>query len=84
MKVRDDARLRERVAGEEAEKICNAASALRERIDRGGKLMIFGNGGSATDANDWAIDCFMPPAGYHAVRGNISFHGAGQSLRHCQ
>ncbi len=67
MKVRDDARLRERVAGEEAEKIGNAASALRERIDRGGKLIIFGNGGSATDANDWAIDCFMPPAGYQAI-----------------
>jgi len=25
---------------------------------------MFGNGGSATDANDWAIDCVLPPAGY--------------------
>jgi D-sedoheptulose 7-phosphate isomerase len=67
MKVRDDARLREQVAAEEAEKIGNAALAIRERINRGGKLIIFGNGGSATDANDWVIDCFTPPAGYRPI-----------------
>jgi D-sedoheptulose 7-phosphate isomerase len=67
MKVRDDARLREQVASEEAEKIGNAAIAIQRRINRGGKLIIFGNGGSATDANDWAIDCVMPPAGYQPV-----------------
>ena len=38
-----------------------------ERIRRGGKLIIFGNGGSATDANDWAIDCVLPPAGLKPV-----------------
>ena len=64
MKVRDDAFLRAQVAKEEAETIANAAIAVRERIARGGKLIIFGNGGSATDANDWAVDCVMPPAGY--------------------
>jgi D-sedoheptulose 7-phosphate isomerase len=67
MKVRDDAILRERVANDESEKIGNAAVAMRERIDRGGKLILFGNGGSATDANDWAIDCIMPPIGYQPV-----------------
>jgi len=67
MKVRDDAALRGRVAKEEAEKIGAATIAIRERIERGGKLIIFGNGGSATDANDWAIDCVMPPAGYHPI-----------------
>jgi D-sedoheptulose 7-phosphate isomerase len=67
MKVRDDARLRERVAREESEKIGSAAMAIRDRIARGGKLIIFGNGGSATDANDWAIDCFQPPAGYQPI-----------------
>jgi D-sedoheptulose 7-phosphate isomerase len=67
MKVRDDARLRERVAKEEADKIGPAAAAMRDRLERGGKLIIFGNGGSATDANDWAIDCVMPPAGYRAI-----------------
>jgi D-sedoheptulose 7-phosphate isomerase len=30
-------------------------------------LLLFGNGGSATDANDWAIDCVMPPPGYHPI-----------------
>ena len=34
---------------------------------RGGKLILFGNGGSATDANDWAIDCVLPPAGYRPM-----------------
>jgi D-sedoheptulose 7-phosphate isomerase len=67
MKVRDDALLREQVSKEESEKIGNAAIAMRERIERGGKLIIFGNGGSATDANDWAIDCIMPPPGYEPV-----------------
>jgi D-sedoheptulose 7-phosphate isomerase len=67
MKVRDDALLRARVAREEADKIASTAVAVRERIDRGGKLIIFGNGGSATDANDFAIDCFMPPAGYEPI-----------------
>jgi D-sedoheptulose 7-phosphate isomerase len=67
MKVRDDALLRARVAREEAEKIGSAATAIRERLERGGKLIFFGNGGSATDANDWAIDCVMPPARYEPI-----------------
>src|SRR5208282_6355319 len=67
MKVRDDAFLRAQVAREESEQIGNAAVAIRRCIDRGGKLILFGNGGSATDANDFAIDCFMPPAGYQPI-----------------
>ena len=67
MKVADDARLRAQVAHEEAEQIGNAASAMSERVRRGGKLIIFGNGGSATDANDWAIDCIAPPAGWKPI-----------------
>jgi D-sedoheptulose 7-phosphate isomerase len=67
MKVQDDAELRARVAHEESEKIGNAAIAMAERVQRGGKLIIFGNGGSATDANDWAIDCIMPLRGYAAI-----------------
>ena len=67
MKVQDDAKLRAQVAHEEAEQIGNAALAIHERLRRGGKLIIFGNGGSATDANDWAIDCVLPPAGYQSV-----------------
>jgi D-sedoheptulose 7-phosphate isomerase len=64
MKVHDDALLRAQVAKDESENIANAVAAIRERLDLGGKLIIFGNGGSATDANDWAIDCVMPPAGF--------------------
>jgi D-sedoheptulose 7-phosphate isomerase len=67
MKVADDAALRAKVAGEEAEAIAEATAAVAGRLRRGGKLLIFGNGGSATDANDWAIDCVAPPRGVHPV-----------------
>ncbi len=67
MKVRDDSRLREQVANEESGKISNAVTAIRDRIQRGGKLILFGNGGSATDANDMALDCVMPPSGYEPI-----------------
>jgi D-sedoheptulose 7-phosphate isomerase len=67
MKVADDAALRERVAHEESQKIGEAVTAISERIRCGGKLIVFGNGGSATDANDLAIDCVAPPAGMHAI-----------------
>jgi D-sedoheptulose 7-phosphate isomerase len=66
-KVHDDAKLREAVAREQSEQISNTAAAIHERLLHGGKLIIFGNGGSATDANDWAIDCVLPPAGYQSV-----------------
>ena len=67
MKVHDDSVLRAQVAQEQAEAITNAAVAIHQRLRRGGKLIIFGNGGSATDANDWAIDCVLPPPGYQTV-----------------
>jgi D-sedoheptulose 7-phosphate isomerase len=67
MKVEDDSKLRSQVAHEQVEQISCAALAIHERILRGGKLILFGNGGSATDANDWAIDCVCPPAGYRPV-----------------
>ncbi|MGA7294032.1 MAG: SIS domain-containing protein [Terriglobales bacterium] len=44
-----------------------AALAIHERLQRGGKLILFGNGGSATDANDFAIDCVLPPSGYQSI-----------------
>ena len=67
MKVRDDAKLRGQVAREQAEQISSAAVAIHQRLQRGGKLIIFGNGGSATDANDFAIDCVLPPPGSRPV-----------------
>jgi D-sedoheptulose 7-phosphate isomerase len=67
MKVSDDASLRTQVAREQADQIGEATVAIHERLARGGKLVLFGNGGSATDANDWAIDCVAPPAGLTPV-----------------
>lgn len=67
MKVHDDAKLRDRVGREQSEQISNTALAIQERLQRGGKLILFGNGGSATDANDWAIDCVLPPSGYQPI-----------------
>jgi D-sedoheptulose 7-phosphate isomerase len=67
MKAHDDTKLREQLAREESEQIASTALAIHERVRRGGKLIIFGNGGSATDANDFAIDCVLPPPGYQSV-----------------
>src|SRR5262249_16569965 len=50
MKVQDDSRLRAQVAREQSVQISKTAVAIHERLKRGGKLVIFGNGGSATDA----------------------------------
>ena len=67
MKIYDDSKLRRQVAAEQSEQIGGAALAMNERLRRGGKLILFGNGGSATDANDWAIDCVIPPNGYRPI-----------------
>jgi D-sedoheptulose 7-phosphate isomerase len=67
MKVADDAALRAEVAREESAAIGEAVLAMHDRMRRGGKLIIFGNGGSATDANDWALDCVAPPSGLRPV-----------------
>jgi D-sedoheptulose 7-phosphate isomerase len=67
MKVEEDATLRSKVASEESDRIAETAIAIGDRLARGGKLILFGNGGSATDANDWAIDCVLPPSGYKPV-----------------
>ena len=67
MKAHDDTLLRTQLANEQAEQISNAAIAIHQRLSQGGKLILFGNGGSATDANDWALDCILPPLGYHPL-----------------
>ncbi len=63
MKADDDEALREQVAAEQAGTVAEAAVAIHERLRAGGTLILFGNGGSATDANDWALDCVAPPPG---------------------
>lgn len=60
-------RLRAQVGQEEGDAILRAAFAIHERLERGGTLLLFGNGGSATDANDWAIDCVAPPDGRRII-----------------
>lgn len=60
-KCRDVVQIRERIRDEYPVILPAAASAMAERFDRGGKLLAFGNGGSATDAQDAAVDCLAPP-----------------------
>jgi D-sedoheptulose 7-phosphate isomerase len=67
MKVAQDAQLRERAAAEESASIADACRAIAACARRGGKLLIFGNGGSATDANDLAFDCVQPPPSLRSI-----------------
>jgi D-sedoheptulose 7-phosphate isomerase len=67
MKVADVALLREQVAREQADAIRAAITSMRERIRAGATLIAFGNGGSATDANDFVMDCIAPPPGIAPV-----------------
>ncbi|WP_197029218.1 SIS domain-containing protein [Alicyclobacillus macrosporangiidus] len=62
-KAKDVVRLRERVAEEESEQVVRAIRTMADRFGQGGKLIVFGNGGSATDANDWALEMVLPPEG---------------------
>lgn len=59
-KAREDETLRE-LAARDAPQLIEAAKNIRERLERGGKIITFGNGGSATDANDFVLDCVNPP-----------------------
>ena len=56
-------RIRTAVAESESDAIVRIAAACTDRLALGGKIITFGNGGSATDANDLAIDCVAPPSG---------------------
>ena len=51
-----EVQLRAAAAELEAAAISHIAAAIAERLERGGKLIAFGNGGSATDANDLVSD----------------------------
>ena len=53
--------LRSELLAECDAEINRAAEAMADRFARGAKLLAFGNGGSATDADDAAIDCLSPP-----------------------
>ncbi|MGI9019649.1 MAG: SIS domain-containing protein [Solirubrobacterales bacterium] len=64
MKAEEIGALREATLGENREGLIQAATALRARLDAGGRLMAFGNGGSATDAMDAVADYRRPPHGW--------------------
>jgi D-sedoheptulose 7-phosphate isomerase len=66
MKVDEDARLRLAMV-EQSEGMARAVYSIADRLNQGGKLILFGNGGSATDANDFALDCVEPPRGWKPV-----------------
>ena len=60
-------RLRTAAADTEADSLARMAGAICARLERGGRLIAFGNGGSATDANDLVADCLAPPSGWRPV-----------------
>ena len=66
-KVQEVNRMRAAAAESEAAAISHIAAAIAERLERGGKLIAFGNGGSATDANDLVSDCMDPPPGWGVI-----------------
>lgn len=66
-KAAEVSRLRAAAAQTEADSIAVIAQAISQRVAGGGKIIAFGNGGSATDANDFVLDCVMPPPGWTPV-----------------
>lgn len=60
-------RLRDQFAGGGAEGLSAAAGALHHRVAQGGTVYCFGNGGSATDASDLALDLVASPKGYRSI-----------------
>jgi D-sedoheptulose 7-phosphate isomerase len=59
--------MRAAAAETEASAISAIAAAVSDRLERGGKVIAFGNGGSATDANDLVADCVAPPPGMEPI-----------------
>jgi D-sedoheptulose 7-phosphate isomerase len=67
LKAEEIGALRAQTLRDNREVLAAAAGAVRERLDRGGKLLALGNGGSATDAMDVVADFRDPPAGWAAL-----------------
>ncbi len=66
LKSQEIGELRAQTLGEGSEELASAAAELRARLDAGGRLLLLGNGGSATDAMDAAADMHLPPAPWPA------------------
>jgi len=60
IKAQDARRLRGEVVVSQVSAMARAVTAIARELQSGGKLILFGNGGSATDATDWALDCVIP------------------------
>lgn len=58
------AMLRRQLRDEYCGALADAAEAMAARFASGGKMLSCGNGGSATDAQDAAVDCLSPPAAH--------------------
>lgn len=55
-KVRDIETLRKRVLDEQSEALTSCAAAIADRVSLGGRVLTFGNGGSATDAASLSVE----------------------------
>jgi D-sedoheptulose 7-phosphate isomerase len=64
MKAAEVGELRRQTMREGSEALAAAAVALRRSFDEGGKVLTFGNGGSATDAMDLVADLTAAPQGW--------------------
>lgn len=62
-KAHETAELRAATLRDNAEAIAAAAGTLRGHLADGGRVLAFGNGGSATDAADLVADLRLPPPG---------------------
>jgi D-sedoheptulose 7-phosphate isomerase len=62
-KAQDIGALRVQTLSDGAEPLFEAAATLGRSFSGGGRLLVLGNGGSATDAMDLAADMRDPPAG---------------------
>jgi D-sedoheptulose 7-phosphate isomerase len=66
-KAREIAGMRQAFIAGQADQLAAAARDLAQAFARGAQLLAFGNGGSATDAQDVAADFLHPPDGYRPL-----------------
>lgn len=66
-KVTENLQLRERFASEQAVVVDEVIRAMAARVHQGGRVILFGNGGSATDANDWAMHLIESAPSHPAI-----------------
>ena len=76
MKADEVGALREQTLTENGDVLRAAAAELRRRLDAGGKLLAFGNGGSATDASDLVADLRLAAPPPRRGDGPLAFQAA--------